>query len=515
MAASKVCINIDWLSVYCIEPKGKTLDAAYFSNLGWDVKSQPYGTSIYKEKIYLYQGKDVFLEIERNPYSLKKNGGIFEDGACHIRLSNKTCYQYNAAILLMKFIEKYEYEYRGVSRVDVCCDFTSFDNGMNPQNFVNKYMEDKIWKVHQSALSAYSSGGDDTQRFRQATNLSAHGKETVRGRVWNSLKWGAMTSPLSTKIYDKTLELANNSQKYYIKDAWVQAGIADMQVCSYIYTDPKTKESQIRKKRIAVMQGSSVPETIPIEETHPVNVWRVEFSIKTEGRNWVDIGDGHKVKIDLRTFSNADIIASVFFACKDWMFSFVKAEYVNGSKQRTNRCQPLNLFSSSRIKGNYKPKRMTTKTDPSRTERLIANKLMQRLEFGNLPAKIAKSYADVLLDLFQKNDEWLIPDPDNKSIKVTFRQLREERTRYEEKAKILNAEPNEWISLQKDSDSYETLNKNSNRWKRYRQQKILEEKQKMDMYTHLYLKQVERYKEVLGWEPDLPNSVLEIIHKPF
>lgn len=515
MGTSKSCINIDWLSVYCIEPKGKILDASYYQKLGWVVKTQPYGTSIYKEKIYLYEGKNVFLEIERNPYSLKKNGGIFEDGACHIRLSNRTCYQYNAAILLMKFIEKYEYEYKGISRVDICCDFTTFDNGMNPQNFVNKYMEDKIWKVHQSALSAYSQDGDDTNRYRQATNLSSHGRETVKGRVWNSLKWGAISSPLSTKIYDKTLELANNSSKYYIKDAWEKSGIADIQVCSYLYTDTKAGIVQTRKKRIVVEPGTAKKETIPIEEAHPIKVWRVEFSIKTEGRTWIDIGDGHKVKIDLQTFLNAESIASVFFACKDWLFSFVKASWVSGQKQRTNRCTPLNLFSSLKLKGCYKPKRMTTKTDPSRTERLIANKLMQRLEFGNLPTKIAKSYADVLCDLYSKNNEWLIPDPDNKAIKLTFKQIREERIKYEEKAKVLNADPKEWMSLQNDADSIETLNKNSNRWKKYRQQKILEEKQKMDMYTHLYQKQVERYKEVLDWEPDLPNSVLEIIQKPF
>ena len=38
------CINLDWLSVYCLEPKGVVLNAAYFKALGWTVEEREYGT---------------------------------------------------------------------------------------------------------------------------------------------------------------------------------------------------------------------------------------------------------------------------------------------------------------------------------------------------------------------------------------------------------------------------------------------------------------------------------------
>ena len=32
------CINLDWLSIYCIEPNGVVMDAEYYKKLGWIVE---------------------------------------------------------------------------------------------------------------------------------------------------------------------------------------------------------------------------------------------------------------------------------------------------------------------------------------------------------------------------------------------------------------------------------------------------------------------------------------------
>ena len=47
------CINLDWLSVYCLEPKGVVMNAAYFKALGWTVEEREYGTPQYREKIHV------------------------------------------------------------------------------------------------------------------------------------------------------------------------------------------------------------------------------------------------------------------------------------------------------------------------------------------------------------------------------------------------------------------------------------------------------------------------------
>lgn len=422
------CINLDWLSVYCLEPKGVVMNAAYFKNLGWSVEEREYGTPQYREKFTLMNGRHPFLEIERNPYSLKQNGGIFEPESCHIRLANRTLYQPKPVQQLTGFILKYGYEYRGISRVDVCCDLTIFDNCMKPQDLANKYMKDKIWKVHQSKIDAHSSDGDDSWRIKM--ELGAHGKETKTGRTWNSLKWGSPKSALSTKLYNKTLELETNSGKFYIKDTWVKAGLCDLQKVRYEYRNPKTKEIEIRTKQISVVPGTAINQEIPIEKAKKIDVWRVEFSMNSEGRKWIDLGDNHIVDLSLNAFDNLDSLAATFFTCSEWLFCFIYAKWITQGatriKERTNRCKKLQLFNTKFLHSHYKPQRLTEMEDPSRTEKIMMNRLIAKSKDENLSEEYREACHKVARNLNKEHGEWWLPDAENYD-KLICRNIEKER----------------------------------------------------------------------------------------
>lgn len=406
------CINLDWLSVYCLEPKGVVMNAAYFKALGWTVEEREYGTPQYREKFTLMNGRHPFLEIERNPYSLKQNGGIFEPESCHIRLANRTLYQPQPVQQLTNFIVKYGYEYKGISRVDVCCDLTIFDNGMKPQDLANKYMKDKIWKVHQSKIDAHSSDGDDSWRI--PIHLGAHGKETKTGRTWNSLKWGSPKSALSTKLYNKTLELETNTGKFYIKDAWVKCGLCDPQKVRYEYRNPKTKETEIRTKQVCVVPGTAVDQEIPIEGAKKIDVWRVEFSMNSEGRKWIDLGDNHVVDLSLNAFDNLDSLAATFFTCSEWLFCFIYAKWITKGptrlKERTNRCKKLQLFNTKFLHSHYKPQRQTETEDPSRTEKIMMYRLINKSKDKNLSEEYREACRQVALEISKEHGDWWVPD---------------------------------------------------------------------------------------------------------
>lgn len=422
------CINLDWLSVYCLEPKGCVMNAAYYKKLGWSVEEREYGTPQYREKFTLMNGRHPFLEIERNPYSLKQNGGIFEPESCHIRLTNRTLYQPNPVQQLTNFIIKYGYEYKGISRVDVCCDLTIFDNGMKPQDLANKYIKDKIWKVHQSHIAPNTDDGDDTWRI--PIHLGAHGKETKTGRTWNSLKWGSPKSALSTKLYNKTLELETNTGKFYIKDAWVKAGLCDLQKVRYEYRNPKTKEIEIRSKQISVVPGTAINQEIPIEEAKKIDVWRVEFSMNSEGRKWIDLGDNHIVDLSLNAFDNLDSLAATFFTCSEWLFCFIYAKWITKGatrwKERTNRCKKLQLFNTKFLHSHYKPQRQTEMEDPSRTEKIMMYRLIQKSKDKNLSEAYREACHQVALNLSKEHGEWWLPDAEDYG-KLTCRDIEQKR----------------------------------------------------------------------------------------
>lgn len=422
------CINLDWLSVYCLEPKGVVMNAAYFKNLGWSVEEREYGTPQYREKFTLMNGRHPFLEIERNPYSLKQNGGIFEPESCHIRLANRTLYQPNPVQQLTNFIVKYGYEYKGISRVDVCCDLAIFDNGMKPQDLANKYMKDKIWKVHQSKIDAHSSDGDDSWRI--PIHLGAHGRETKTGRTWNSLKWGSPKSALSTKLYNKTLELETNTGKFYIKDAWVKSGLCELQKVRYEYRNPKTKEIEIRSKQITVATGTAINQEIPIEEAKKIDVWRVEFSMNSEGRKWIDLGDNHIVDLSLNAFDNLDSLAATFFTCSEWLFDFIYAKWITKGatrlKERTNRCKKLQLFNTKFLHSHYKPQRQTEMEDPSRTEKIMMYRLIAKSKDKNLSEAYREACHQVARNLSKEHGDWWLPDSEDYG-KLTCRDIEQRR----------------------------------------------------------------------------------------
>ena len=299
---------------------------------------------------------------------------------------------------------------------------------MEPQDLANKYMKDKIWKVHQSKIDAHSSNGDDSWRI--PIHLGAHGKETKTGRTWNSLKWGSPKSALSTKLYNKTLELETNTGKFYIKDAWVKAGLCDLQKVRYEYRNPKTKEIEIRSKQISVAPGTAINQEIPIEEAKKIDVWRVEFSMNSEGRKWIDLGDNHIVDLSLNAFDNLDSLAATFFTCSEWLFCFIYAKWITqGStrmKERTNRCKKMQLFNTKFLHSHYKPQRQTEMEDPSRTEKIIMYRLMAKSKDKNLSEAYREACYQVARNLSKEHGEWWLPDAEDYG-KLTCRDIEQKR----------------------------------------------------------------------------------------
>lgn len=355
---AKKCVNLDWLEVFCIE--AGNFDANYFRNLGWQVNKREYGTPLYKEMFTLLNehGKP-FLEIRRDPYSLKENGGIFEKGSCHIRLSNRTLYTYNPIQQLQGFLVKYGYQFKGITRIDIACDQLVFDNGMNPEDLIKDYMAGAILKNRNS-------------------RINVHGTEKADGRNWNSIKWGAASSPLSTKIYDKTLELKESSDKLYIKDVWVKEGLCDLQKVVYDYKDKKTGIEEKRSKMVIVKAGTKTEEERTLDECEEVKIWRVEFSIKSEARTWITIDKKHILSIGLTKFQSKERCLLMFLLLAKWCMNFVKAEVnEDGVQIRKDRCTPIQLYTEKNLEKCFKPHRVTEKEDPTRTEKIIYNRLIR------------------------------------------------------------------------------------------------------------------------------------------
>ena len=292
------CINIDWLEVYCFESNDRyPCDARYFSKQGYWVKEREYGTRVYKEMFTILDDNgNPLMEVRRNPASADSSFTGLIPQSCHLRMPNWMLYQGNPARFMMEFLLKHDYIFQSIYRIDIAYDFEVFDSGDKPEKFARRYLEGYYRKINQCFLSA-------------------HGDDTWNACKWNSLSWGSRTSMVSTKMYNKTKELKEGkTDKPYIRTAWMMAGLVDNPV------------SLTKRQADGTLR--------------PVDIWRVEFSMKSSCKGWIviEIEDGKKVKKQhiphrLSLFDGKDKLWQRFQDLAYHYFRFKYREYVNLSEK--------------------------------------------------------------------------------------------------------------------------------------------------------------------------------------
>ena len=306
----KRCVNIDWLELHAYEPLMGTLNADYFRKNGYHVEEREYGTRVYREMFTILDSHGYgMIEIRRNPSSQGLHG-IHQFNECHIRLTNRTCYWDNAADMLNNFVRKHQYYNVRISRVDICLDFASFDSGDDPAAFIRRFLKHKYSKINQG-------------------RIHAHGEDTWSGQDWNSLSWGSKTSPVSTKMYDKTMELLNAKlgtyNKPYIRQAWLLSGLIDD-------IDRCTLNGETQR------------------------IWRVEFSLMSSVKGWVPIeldGKTHNyqsIRNTLEVYSSRENMIVIFASLAQHYFRF---KYYEEGK-RKDRCKDKTLFRWREVEQTYR-----------------------------------------------------------------------------------------------------------------------------------------------------------------
>lgn len=315
-------------------------NAEFFRKQGLHVVEREYGTPVYHEMFVIYDHRDQpLIEVRRNPKSAigKQIHGVLDPNACHVRLTNRTCYFNQPVQLLQTFLEQYGLHLQRISRLDICLDFTKFDYGDDPADFMARYFKHRYSKINQA-------------------NIRAHGKDMWDGRLWNSVAWGNEKSMIGTKFYNKSMELREKADKPYIRQAWCAAHLIDDADSGVKYTKN---------------DDGTITTTKP-------DVWRVEFSIKSSTRNWFVIENvkGAKKQIEskkhtLAMYQTKDDLLTMFFSLADHYFHF---KYFQPS-QRKDRCVDKMLFRTKEKQMHYKLENVATTTTPEKSAQRLINML--------------------------------------------------------------------------------------------------------------------------------------------
>lgn len=324
----QLCINIDWFEVFCYEPAdfGTPED---FEKLGFRVAMRDYGTRIYRQMFTVIADGFPWIEVRREPKSVASEGGILHDGACSIRLVNRTCYEPNAVATLYEFLASIGYHYQkkavcAISRVDICLDFTHFHDELKPEVFLREYLGGKYAKINQ-------------------TRLQAWGQDFFSDKYYHALKWGSPSSMVSTKVYDKTKEMAEEKTKPWIIDSWVHSGL----LSSYA------------------------------DET---NVWRLEFSINSDCKFWIvdeNKADQFYQNNDIEVWCDTKNYFRIINGLVSHYFKFVEV-LPDKSKYK---CPVKTLFTFDDCE-RYLPKPLRNLMESGRGERAAINKIRKLRDSG-------------------------------------------------------------------------------------------------------------------------------------
>ena len=315
-------VGIDWLELFVSERGDVDYSANGFRSRGWDVAERDYGTKTMAEMFTLLDAKGYpFIEVRRAPRGLdglnKKT--IYQQGDSYIRLSNLYCYDKDPVGLICEFVSRERYTIKKIYRIDIYTDFEIFDSGDKPAKVVRRIVNHTYSKINQSHRR---TSGQDTWTECQD----------------NWVSWGNKGSMVNTKIYDKTKELRETGMhKPYIVENWRRAGYIDDVV-------------NISRKGI------------------PVQMWRLEFSIKGNAKDWIFIGkqdcdDGiiHKVEHSLQLYSTRNGLIDALANLVPYYFRF--KIYEEGKRKSNCKDKQLFIFDDTEVEQCF---RLTNQSDAGR-----------------------------------------------------------------------------------------------------------------------------------------------------
>lgn len=302
-------INVDWLQVYCHDDNLGFLHDIYYGVSAYEFKLLPHGTRHFKELWEVIdEDGEKYAIIQRVPHS----SIISADGAI-IQLCNRELYRPYYASNFIVFLSSHHFRYKSISRLDICFDSNYLYKKLKHSKLIKDLMTGVVLKNNQSKVA---------WNFNAIANVG-------KPMECNSCSFGSKSSSVSTKMYNKTLEMKEQKQKPYIIESWGYNGLnLDM------------------------------------------DVWRIEISIKSDASTTIRTDSGEIFRLDPDSLRMQELTEDIFFSYAEKYFSFKRN---NGTKNKT-RMTDLPIFPKERSI-TLRPIRITEEKDSGRSDRIFLKKL--------------------------------------------------------------------------------------------------------------------------------------------
>lgn len=302
-------ISIDWLQVYCHDRNIGFLNQIYYNRSAYEFKMMSHGSRHFREIWEVIDSDgDKYATIQRVPHST-----ILSADAAIIQLANRELYKPFMCSDFLLFMAAHNFHYKSISRLDICFDSNVLYNGLKHSSFIKKIMLGQYLKSNQNKVKWH---------FDSVANVGTP-------MECNSCSFGSLKSSVSTKMYNKSLELKEVKNKPYIVESWAY-------------------------------------NNIDVEN----DVWRIEISIKSDATTTIRTDTGEIFRLTPDSMKFSDMVENVFFSYAEKYFKFKRND---GTKNKTRMADVI-LFPTDRVK-TLRPVRVTNEKDSGRSDRIFLKKL--------------------------------------------------------------------------------------------------------------------------------------------
>ena len=203
-------INVDWLQFWCLwrvfDPEG------WSRTSNFKVKKENKGTRVFAE-VWKVAEKSAYTSSHRDePFAVmavKPYSPLIDAKMVLIKIENRPLYHDNLYKRVALMLKAFDFEYKAITRLDICADQVLFANGMRPLDLLEGYFQNFFPKTGSRMYAKWA-----TAPFTASTIPYKFSPQTFAQRhVCHCVSWGGATSDAHVKIYNKTREIKVESGK--------------------------------------------------------------------------------------------------------------------------------------------------------------------------------------------------------------------------------------------------------------------------------------------------------------
>lgn len=356
-------ISVDWFQYYC--KSGRLFNpifGTYFT--GKQPNAMNYVSQYYVDECPEHHSmfrKSCTIKLHKFPlvhihYSPKPS--TMAANSVAVKVTNRALYSKSWSFYLHDIIAALDLHICGITRVDLCCDLQHFHDGLLPNTFIQRYLNNGTSKKRCQYVrvggNSFCVHGKKRLRYEDGVK-----KENIVGtqNCLDYIRWGSRQSGVCTYLYNKSQELLDKKSKPYIKKMWEDSGII-------------------------------VNEELP--------VYRLEFSVSSKAINLRPVHSKRKhIGLNpslMRQLNKDDFATQANIEATFWMYANRYFRFRKVGKQKYRKDMPILQLWDVEVESFLKPSYFNTQCDTGVAERRAANTIQRLiLNYPDLPSHYANS----------------------------------------------------------------------------------------------------------------------------